>query len=82
VALLAACTVDAPASYRFTGAASVGAVSYAWTFSRGITSSTAVAVTRDFPGSATGTTYTVTLTVENAVGASDTDSTEITVVCS
>jgi len=56
-------------------------VTYAWTFSGGIAGSTAVTVARDLPGSTAGTTYTTTLAVENSVGASDTDSTEITVIC-
>jgi hypothetical protein len=81
VSLVGACTADAPASYTFSGATSLEAVSYSWTFSGGIAGSTAATVTRDFPGSTTGTTYMITLTVENSVGAADTDSTEITVIC-
>jgi PKD domain len=81
VSVLAACTAQAPASYTFSGATSLEAVSYSWTFSGGIAGSTAATVTRDFPGSTTGTTYTITLTVENGAGAADTDSTEITVIC-
>jgi hypothetical protein len=75
------CSADSLASYSFTGATSVGAASYTWTFSGGIAGSTAVAVTRDFPGSTAGIAYTITLTVQNSGGASDTDSTEITVIC-
>jgi PKD repeat protein len=82
VSLVATCTADSPATYSFSGAASTEATSYAWAFSSGIAGSTAAAMTRDFPGSTAGTTYTITLTVENAVGASDTDSTEITAICS
>jgi hypothetical protein len=59
-------------------------VSYSWAFIGGshrIAGSTEVVVTRDFPGSAVGTVYTITLTVKNSAGASDSTSMEITASC-
>jgi hypothetical protein len=70
--------------WTFTGATSLHAVSYSWTFIGGshrIAGSTEVVVTRDFPGSAVGTVYTIMLTVKSASGASDNASMEITVNC-
>jgi hypothetical protein len=70
--------------WTFTGATSLHAVSYSWTFIGGshrIAGSTEVVVTRDFPGSAVGTVYTIMLAVKNSAGASDNASMEITVGC-
>jgi hypothetical protein len=78
------CTADGVATYSFTGVTSLRAVSYAWTFaggSGGIAGSSAVSVTRDLLGDASGVAYTITLTVRNAVGRSDTDSLQVTVTC-
>ena len=78
------CTADGVATYSFTGVTSLRAVSYAWTFaggSGGIAGSSAVSVTRDLPGDASGIAYTITLTVRNAVGRSDTDSLQVIVTC-
>jgi hypothetical protein len=70
--------------WTFTGATSLHAVSYSWTFIGGshrIAGSTEVIVTRDFPGSVVGTVYTIMLSVKNSAGASDNASMEITVGC-
>jgi hypothetical protein len=78
------CTADGVKTYSFTGASSLRAVSYAWTFtggSGGIAGSSAVSVTRDLHGDASGITYTITLTVKDAAGRSDTDSVQVTVTC-
>jgi hypothetical protein len=78
------CTADGVATYSFTGVTSLRAVSYAWTFaggSGGIAGSSAVSVTRDLLGDASGMAYTITLTVMNAVGRSDTDSLQVIVTC-
>jgi cytoskeletal protein RodZ len=77
-------TADGTASYSFTGLTSLRAVSYVWTFgggSGGIAGSSDVNVTRDFPGNTAGIAYTITLTVTDAVGRSDSDSVHITVTC-
>jgi hypothetical protein len=76
------CTIaDGSESWTFSGATSQHAVSYAWTFSDGVAGSTDAVVTRGFPGSAAGITYTITLTVQNSAGVSDTASTQITAAC-
>jgi hypothetical protein len=78
------CTADGVKTYSFTGGTSLRAVSYAWTFtggSGGIAGSSAVSVTRDLPGDASGIVYTITLTVRNDVGRSDTDSQQVIVTC-
>jgi hypothetical protein len=70
--------------WTFSGATSLHAVSYSWTFIGGshrIAGSTEVVVTRDFPGSTVGTVYTIILSVKNSSGASDNASMEITVSC-
>jgi hypothetical protein len=70
--------------WTFTGATSLRAVSYSWTFiggSQRIAGSTEAVVTRDFPGSTAGTVYTIILSVKSSSGASDNASTEITVSC-
>ena len=70
--------------WTFTGATSLHAASYSWTFIGGshrIAGSTEAVVTRDFPGSAVGTVYTITLTVENSAGVSDSASMDVTVGC-
>jgi hypothetical protein len=78
------CTADGVATYSFTGVTSLREVSYAWTFaggSGGIAGSSAVTVSRDFPGDASGIAYTITLTVRDAAGRSDTDSLQVIVTC-
>jgi hypothetical protein len=79
------CTTSAGSErWTFSGATSLHAVSYAWTFiggSQSIAGSTEVVVTRDFPGSAVGTVYTIALSVKNSAGASDSASMEITATC-
>jgi len=78
------CTADGVATYSFTGVTSLRAASYAWTFaggSGGIAGSSAVSVTRDLLGDASGIAYAITLTVRNAVGRSDTDSLQVIVTC-
>jgi PKD repeat protein len=70
--------------WTFSGATSLHAMSYSWTFIGGshrIAESTDPVVTRDFPGDAAGTVYTITLTVKNAAGAADSASMEITASC-
>jgi hypothetical protein len=70
--------------WTFSGATSLHAVSYSWTFIGGshrIAGSSEVIVTRDFPGSTVGTVYTIILSVKNSSGASDNASMEITVSC-
>jgi len=77
-------TSEGSERWTFTGATSLHAVSYSWTFiggSHSIAGSTEVVVTRDFPGSAAGTVYTIMLTVKNSSGASENASMEITVAC-
>jgi hypothetical protein len=70
--------------WTFSGATSLHAVSYSWTFiggSQRIAGSTEVVVTRDFSGSVSGTVYTIILSVKNSSGASDNATMEITVGC-
>lgn len=78
------CTADGVRTYSFTGVTSIREVSYAWTFtggSGGIAGSSAPSVTRDLQGDASGIAYTITLTVRDAAGRSDTDSVQVTVTC-
>jgi len=83
--LVADCLVSGgSAQWTFSAATSSNATSYSWAFAGGpdpIADSTAVAVTRDLPGSTDGVTYTVTLTVTSAGGASDSATTQVTVTC-
>jgi len=67
------------AAISFNGSGSTGAVRYNWDFGNGETATTTEASYTYVDGYADNGTYTVTLTVENNSGQSDTESTSVTV---